>query len=134
MTQPNQCERELARYVMKYYNLKKEDVVFNDRTQIYPYELDLWIPKLRLGIEFQGPTHYHVSRFSSRKLVDKTKRTACQSRGISLVCIPFWKLNEGAVLSLLSWKHPRHLHFETDGYNRYMLSKTPIRELLRNHK
>jgi hypothetical protein len=57
-------------------------------------ELDLYVPALRLGIEYQGPQHYHdlygYAQFRFRRLKDLQKVARCKARGITLVLIPYW--------------------------------------------
>ena len=55
-------------------------------------ELDIWIPDLRLGIEYQGEQHYQViepwgavSGLSKRIENDRKKRQLCKSAGYNLV-------------------------------------------------
>ena len=59
-------------------------------------ELDFWSPSLSLALEYQGKQHYKPSfgassRQHERQLSrDIEKKTACESRGITLIEIPFW--------------------------------------------
>lgn len=62
-----------------------------------PIELDLWIPKLQVSLEYQGEHHYHsldlafgpsvASQYSER---DLEKLSLCKLHGITLIYIPFW--------------------------------------------
>jgi len=55
-------------------------------------ELDVWIPELRIGIEYQGEQHYQVVRhwggeegLIKRQENDKKKRNLCEKAGYTLV-------------------------------------------------
>lgn len=62
-----------------------------------PVELDLWIPKYRIGIEYHGEHHYHnletafgPTGTASHAERDQEKSALCESRGITLIPIPYW--------------------------------------------
>lgn len=67
---------------------------FNNRTVIAPYEIDCYIPHLKLGIEYNG-LYWHSEGISSRsgqqfnKNIHRTKAIAAQKAGISL--LQFWE-------------------------------------------
>lgn len=77
-------EKEIFDWIKTFYH---DEVILNDRTLIGPKELDLYLPKAKLAIEFNGihfhseisggkPTNYHL---------DKTM--ACESNGVQLLHI-----------------------------------------------
>eukprot|EP01114_Cavostelium_apophysatum_P022336 TRINITY_DN8047_c0_g1_i1.p1 TRINITY_DN8047_c0_g1~~TRINITY_DN8047_c0_g1_i1.p1 ORF type:complete len:636 (-),score=14.49 TRINITY_DN8047_c0_g1_i1:53-1960(-) len=61
-----------------------------------PMELDLWIPKYEVAVEYNGEQHYQQLPHSTEKTYrqqqrrDEEKITACKAFGIDLVIIPFW--------------------------------------------
>jgi hypothetical protein len=59
-------------------------------------ELDLWIPELNVGIEYQGEQHYKIVKhwggekgFLERKLRDKKKKELCKKLGYKLIEFKF---------------------------------------------
>jgi len=86
-------------------------------------ELDVFIPSLCIGFEYQGEQHFlWTSKFGSPaplKRKDIEKRSACEQAGITLIEIPFWWRSKSAHIQeairkarpdLLLWYHPE----ETD--------------------
>ena len=73
-------------------------------------ELDIWLPDLRVGIEYQGEQHYRVvepwggkAGLERRIANDKRKRKLCRSLGYDLIEIKFSeKLSDQLVRSKLS--------------------------------
>lgn len=55
-----------------------EKILYNDRKTIYPKELDVYIPSLKLAFEYDG-ANYHQNVDD-----DKVKNEICVSRGITL--------------------------------------------------
>eukprot|EP01124_Arcella_intermedia_P023473 TRINITY_DN3740_c0_g5_i1.p1 TRINITY_DN3740_c0_g5~~TRINITY_DN3740_c0_g5_i1.p1 ORF type:complete len:451 (-),score=106.92 TRINITY_DN3740_c0_g5_i1:69-1256(-) len=64
----------------------------------YKMELDLWVPKFQMALEYQGEHHYHdlcsaygpsgtMSFYQSR---DWKKKESCYQGGITLIPIPYW--------------------------------------------
>lgn len=88
-------ERELADYIKEIS--KDHKVFWKDRSQanrkvIHPYEIDIWIPDLKLGIEFDG-VFWHSVEFKDAydtpvpldRGLEKTR--LCEELGIRLVHI-----------------------------------------------
>ena len=70
-------------------------------------EIDIWVPELSLGFEYQGEQHYAVgwrgildiSDFKNQQYRDSQKRTSCIEMGIQLIEIPYtWDRTEGYVI------------------------------------
>tara|TARA_B100001173_G_C15632303_1_gene397642 strand:+ start:118 stop:447 length:330 start_codon:yes stop_codon:yes gene_type:complete len=63
-----------------------------------PLEFDIWIPEIKLAIEYQGEQHYSESwsgvldnsDFNKIKQRDKDKKEACLQLGIRLIEVPYW--------------------------------------------
>lgn len=74
--------------VQKFINLK--DAIINDRNIIAPYELDIYIPELRLGIEVHGD-YWHSWHPDNDRPEDKhkhyTKFLICKENNIKLLQI-----------------------------------------------
>ena len=83
-------EKEVLEYVRSIYN---GTIIENDRTQMEPnndnkwienHELDIWLPDIRVAIEYNG-TYWHS--IPSIIESDKFKKIQCESKGIRLVSI-----------------------------------------------
>lgn len=90
-------------------------------------QIDLWVPKQSLAIEYQGTQrllpdsncfsgqqHYHDLEFAFRssssiltdyKTRDEEKRRRCESQDIKLVIIPYWWDNSTASLKSILEEH-----------------------------
>jgi len=59
-----------------------------------PVELDVYIPSLNLGFEYQGEHHYHdVHYFGVHQHIrqkDSEKKALCKQHGVTLVDVPYW--------------------------------------------
>lgn len=78
------------------------DVKLNDRTQIAPYELDVWIPLKLTGIEFCG-LYWHSDKSPSGAVDHARKLKSCQEKGIRLFTIfeDEWQQRREQVVSYL---------------------------------
>lgn len=70
------------RSIIEEYNYA---VRYNDKTVIYPYELDIYIPELKLAIEFNGD-YWHSSLFKEEEY-HQMKTLSCIEKGIRLIHI-----------------------------------------------
>jgi hypothetical protein len=72
-------EKELVSYIKE---ICPHEVIENTRKIIYPFELDIYIPELKVAFEFNG-LYWH-----SNKIKDKAyhlkKTSMCQGKGIKL--------------------------------------------------
>lgn len=75
------------------YLLPTTEIIFHDRTQIYPYELDIFIPEQKLVIEFNG-NFWHsdyrvdINRPSQAAETRHSYKTdICKNKGIKLIHI-----------------------------------------------
>ncbi len=57
-----------------------------------PQSLDIYVPSLKLGIEYQGVQHYEQVEFfggekglERRKQLDEKKRNLCKENGVTLL-------------------------------------------------
>src|SRR5690349_2801552 len=59
-----------------------------------PWRVDVYLPQLRLALEYQGELHYSDGSMflpaSGRAQIDAEKRAAIQAAGITLIEVPFW--------------------------------------------
>ena len=79
--------------------VKKEypDALFQFRPSwLEPQNLDIYIPRLNVGIEYQGIQHYECidffggeEAFQHRKNLDARKETLCKTNGLKLILWPY---------------------------------------------
>ena len=66
--------------------LGKDKVIQNDRTILYPQELDIYIPSLKIGIEYNGLS-WHSEEFGKEKNYHLKKLIKCNEKGVKLIQI-----------------------------------------------
>ena len=76
-------EKEIYSFIKSIYN---SEIIENDRKTIYPKELDIYIPKKNLAIEFDG-LYFHSTKFGKDKNYHLSKTLACEEKGIRLIHI-----------------------------------------------
>lgn len=92
----SKAELEILKFIRKNTTCV---VLQNDRTQIKPKELDIYIPDLNLAFEFNG-TYWHSERFKDiNHRENKTK--LCKNKNINLIHIEErdWKEDKKKVLT-----------------------------------
>lgn len=91
-------EREVAEFVSSL----GFDCVSNDRKMLGRKELDVYVPSLRIGIEFNG-THWHSDE-SKSDMYHYEKWKLCQERGIRLFTVweEDWDKRQEIVKSMIS--------------------------------
>lgn len=93
-------EKELLDFVKSNYN---GEIIHNDRSVIHPYELDIYLPDLRLAIEYNGnywhanPKFYNVDDKINIKGIeyfvsdiwkkDQRKLEFCNNKNITLITV-----------------------------------------------
>lgn len=83
----SKAEKEICDYIKTIYN---DIIIENDRSTIMNrltkkyLELDIYLPKLRKAIEYNG-TYWHDNRYS--KIKDEMKVIQCKEMGIDLLVI-----------------------------------------------
>ena len=78
------AERELYEYVCSLVG--KENVIHNDRTVLNGKEIDIYIPLLKLGIEYNGVL-WHSEKFGKDRRYHLDKMNECNANGIRLIQI-----------------------------------------------
>lgn len=75
----------------------------NDRTLIYPYELDFYIPEHNIAIEYNG-NYWHSELCGKNKNYHLNKTKMCKERGVQLIHIleSEWLLKQDIIKSRLS--------------------------------
>ncbi len=87
MTYYSNLEKEVVDFIKTIYN---EEVVENTRKIIYPKELDIYIPKKKLAIEFNGlfwHSSYDIESEQNLKNIHKIKTNNCEAKDIQLLHI-----------------------------------------------
>jgi hypothetical protein len=72
-------------------NFPTLELITNDRTQLKPYELDIYLPQQKIGIEYQGRQHFlpvfGEKRFQKSIETDAKKVALAAEKGITLIII-----------------------------------------------
>lgn len=76
------AENEIFEMVKSYC----PDAVHNDKTVIEPLELDIYVPSLRIGIEYNG-LRWHSEEFNKDRHYHVDKLERCNENGIRLIQI-----------------------------------------------
>jgi hypothetical protein len=72
--------------VCKFIQSLGVNVIRNDRLQIHPFELDMWIPEQNLAVEYCG-LYWHSELRGVPKNYHLNKMIACSQKGIRLITI-----------------------------------------------
>lgn len=75
-------EKEIIKFIRNNYDGR---VIENDRVILNPKEIDIYLPDLKLGFEFNG-VYWHSEKFKS-KLYHLNKLRVANKRGIKLITI-----------------------------------------------
>lgn len=78
----SESEKDVMLFIKSRYN---GTIKTHVRNMIYPYELDIYIPELKLGIEFNGD-YYHTTKHVDKNY-HKMKSDLCDKKGIRLLHI-----------------------------------------------
>lgn len=76
-------ENRLADFIQSFYN---EQMLINCRSIISPKEIDIYLPDLKLGIEFNG-IYWHSIEFGKTTDYHLNKSLNCREKGIRLIHI-----------------------------------------------
>jgi hypothetical protein len=86
--------KTLTRILPNHYiqmNYRHPDLAFSKTKQ--PMEVDIYVPSLAFGIEYQGLQHFQrvpvFGSFTNQKDRDQEKRKTFQQNGITVVEIPY---------------------------------------------
>lgn len=74
-------ETEVFEYISSIIN---QEVVHSDRKTLEHFELDIYIPSLKLGVEYDGDYWHSLPKMVER---DKRKNQECYQKGIKLIRI-----------------------------------------------
>ena len=82
----SKMEIDFADFIKTFY---LGEVITNSRSIIYPYELDIFLPDLNLGIEING-MYWHSEKFKEKK-AHLNKYNICKEKGIRLISVWEWE-------------------------------------------
>lgn len=91
------AEEKIFNFIIQTLNV---NAVQHDRTTIYPYELDIYVPDYKVAFEYDG-LKWHSEEFIEDKNYHLKKTKMCEERGIHLIHIfeDEWLSNEEIVKS-----------------------------------
>jgi len=76
------AEKEILTFIKENYS---GDIIENDRTKINPYEIDIYLPELNIGFEFNG-VYWHSDKFKNKNYhLDKLNKAI--DNNINLITI-----------------------------------------------
>lgn len=111
-------EYELYKLVKRKY----KDAIYQYRDKwIGMQSLDIYIPSLKVGIEYQGKQHYMPislfggeEEFEHRKILDENKKRICEENGVSLI---EWKYDEKISSVLLEKKIKWEIYCKSERFS-----------------
>ncbi len=79
------------------------EIIENDRSLIFPKELDIYIPSKKVAIEFDG-LHFHATQFGKDSVYHLNKTLACEEKGVRLIHIfeDEWLFKRPIIESIIS--------------------------------
>ena len=106
-------EKEIVSFIKSIY---KHEVAENTRSIISPYELDIYLPDLKIAFEFFGTySHADPRKYTANDMIfyktaqeiwdkDKLKIKMCKDKGIKLLSIwdADWKANPDAIQKIVA--------------------------------
>lgn len=96
----SQAQREIYGYISVIF--RELDILLNDTKTIKPLHIDIYIPKLKIGLEYDGE-YWHYSPFAIKNgSIEKMihKNNVCKRKRIKLIRIreKHWEQNKEKVL------------------------------------
>jgi hypothetical protein len=115
-------EIQLQQFIKNNYD---GNIIFNDRTLLNPYELDVYLPDLKLAFEFNG-LFYHSEKCVENNYHYK-KTELSENKGIKLIQIfeDDWTYKKDIIKSMI-------INFIGQNFNKIYARKTEIREISDN--
>ena len=113
---------QLQQFIKNNYN---GDIIYNDRKILKPFELDVYLPELKIALEFNG-VHWHSEEYvESNYHLNKTE--LCEKQGIKLIQIyeDDWLYKQDIIKS-------RILNILNLNTNKIFARKTEIKEIFDN--
>jgi len=113
-------EYSLQKFIKDNYTGK---IVFNSRTEIKPYEIDIYLSELKIGFEFNG-LYWHSEKFKDN-LYHQNKSSLCFEKGIRLIHIFENDWNDrtkNLILNILNKKEIKNFKITND-FNKIFVEK-----------
>lgn len=85
---PQKVKSDAELAILNYVRmiLFENQVLSGDRSEIFPFELDIYIPHIKIGIEYCG-LYWHSELQGKDKFYHQKKHLLCQQKGIRLITI-----------------------------------------------
>lgn len=91
-------QTQLFNFIKDNYN---DDIIINDRKIIYPYEIDIYLPKLKLGFEFNG-LYWHSELIKGKKYhYNKTKKSIKNNINLFHIYEDDWNYKQNIIKSMI---------------------------------
>ena len=98
---PSDMEVDCGKIICSILKISYSKVIFNERITIHPFELDIFIPSLKLAFEIQDKkSHYGENKYISKNN-DAFKKRWCKKIKIKLIQIPYNCANERDIRDLI---------------------------------
>lgn len=91
-------EHQLLEFILEYYS---GPIIIKNRTIIKPYELDIYLPELKLAFEYNG-VYWH-SEYEKEINYHQMKSDLCDEKGIQLIHVweDDWKYKQEIIKSII---------------------------------
>ena len=99
----SRAEEELCNYVIEL--LGEDAVIANDKSVISPHELDIYVPKRNIAIEYNG-VYWHSERKGKGGKYHRNKVLTCKDAGVQLITVweDEWQYRRDTVKSMIAHK------------------------------
>lgn len=99
---PHSSHSSKEKEVFEYCKTLCEDTILGDKEQIYPLELDIYIPSKKIAIEYNG-LYWHCSE-KKEKTYHLNKTIECEKKGIRLIHIweDLWETKQDIYKSIIA--------------------------------
>ncbi len=99
---PSRAQVEINDYICSV--VPEYEIFMGNRTAIKPLELDIWIPELKFGLEYNGLYWHSDAHLASGRHLRKA--LACQQVGVSLLAVyeDEWKRKPELIKAMIRWR------------------------------
>lgn len=121
----SKAENDIYEYCQSLFS---DEIIQGDRSVINPFELDIYIPKIKTGIEYNGLI-WHSTKYRKDKNYHLKKLNACREKGIKLIQI---FEDEYVNHKDIVFEKIKHILRKCDNLPKIMGRKCDIREINKN--